>query len=51
MSWSLAGVPIQLPEQATTGDRSDTKNDFVSVPILQTVSDCDVAAVRGEVLL
>jgi hypothetical protein len=48
MSWNLAGDPIQLPEQATTSDGSDTKNDFVSVPIL---SDCSVAADHGEVFV
>jgi hypothetical protein len=41
--------PIQLPEQTTTSDWSHTKNDFVSVLILQTISDCNVVVDRGEV--
>jgi hypothetical protein len=41
--------PIQLPEQTTTSDWGDTKNDFVSVLILQTISDCSVVADGGEV--
>jgi hypothetical protein len=49
MAWDLTKDPMQLPQQATTGDWSDAKNDFVKVPIATTVANCNDAAARGEV--
>jgi hypothetical protein len=49
MKWDLMANPMQMPQQANTGDWDDTKKDFVAVPISKTVADCEVAAARGEV--
>jgi hypothetical protein len=49
MAWDLTKDPMQLPQQTTTGDWSDKKNDFVKMPIATTVADCNAAAARGEV--
>jgi hypothetical protein len=49
MTWDLTKDPIQMPQQTTTGDWSDTKNDFVKMPIATTIADCNAAAARGEV--
>jgi hypothetical protein len=49
MKWDLTLNPMQMPQQATTGDFSDAIHDFVGVPVSKTVSDCEAAAARGEV--
>jgi hypothetical protein len=49
MQWNLTMNPMQMPQQATTGDFSATINDFVGVPVSKTVADCEAAAARGEV--
>jgi hypothetical protein len=49
MKWDLTLTPMQMPQQATTGDWDDTKNDFIGVPVSKTVADCEAAAARGEV--
>jgi hypothetical protein len=49
MAWDLTVNPMQMPQQATTGDFSSTVNDFVGVPVSKTVADCEAAAARGEV--
>jgi hypothetical protein len=49
MTWDLTLSPMQMPQQATTGDWDDTKNDFVGVPVSRTVADCEAAAAQGEV--
>jgi hypothetical protein len=49
MKWDLSLSPMQMPQQATTGDFSDAIHDFVGVPVSKTVSDCEAAAARGEV--
>jgi hypothetical protein len=47
MTWDLTKDPMQLPQQATTGDY--VNNGFVKVPIATTVAACNAAATRGEV--
>jgi hypothetical protein len=49
MVWDLTLNPMQMPQQATTGDFSSTINDFVGVPVSKTVADCEAAAAKGEV--
>jgi hypothetical protein len=49
MTWDLTTNPMQMPQQATTGDWDDNKNDFVGVPVSRTVADCEAAAASGEV--
>jgi hypothetical protein len=49
MTWDLTLNPMQMPQQATTGDWSDAKAAFVGVPVSKTVADCEAAAARGEV--
>jgi hypothetical protein len=49
MQWNLTANPMQMPQQATTGDFSAVVNDFVGVPVSKTVADCEAAAARGEV--
>jgi hypothetical protein len=49
MKWDLTLTPMQMPQQATTGDWDDNKNDFVGVPVSRTVADCEAAAAKGEV--
>jgi hypothetical protein len=49
MAWDLTLNPMQMPQQATTGDFDDATSDFVGVPVSRTVADCEAAAARGEV--
>jgi hypothetical protein len=49
MTWDLTLNPMQMPQQATTGDWSNDVSNFVGVPVSKTVADCEAAAARGEV--
>jgi hypothetical protein len=49
MTWDLTTSPMQMPQQATTGDWDDNSNGFIGVPVSRTVADCEAAAARGEV--
>jgi hypothetical protein len=49
MTWDLTSSPMQMPQQATTGDWEDSRGGFVGVPVSRTVADCEAAAARGEV--
>jgi hypothetical protein len=49
MTWDLKASPMQMPQQATTGDWDDNTNGFIGVPVSRTVADCEAAAAKGEV--
>jgi hypothetical protein len=48
MTWNLASNPIQLPQQATTGEWNDNTSAFDGVATATIMSACNAAYAQGE---
>jgi hypothetical protein len=49
MTWNLASNPVQLPQQATTGEWNDNTSAFDGVPTATIMANCNAAAAAGEI--